>query len=229
MWVNGTQFIQQPASANALTNPGAAHADAYKAIVSQWLVTRNDPQELSNLAYMLGNGGILSKFKESLPLLRRIIQTEGVQGYAKGQALSPLVQQRGKEEVPFLKTLMSDDAMAQQVWFPKPNGQAEMHNCLMKDVALALMISLDNGNLKEYGFETPQGVPINPHQIGQYAFTSDEKRAAGFMHYGWKQLKAGIDGPPSKGSPKDAPKETPKDGPVEAKPATPAPSPVKQP
>jgi hypothetical protein len=220
-WINGTQFVQQQASMNALNNTGTAHADTYKVIVGQWLATRNEPQELTNLAYQLGNAP-LRQFKESLPLLRRIILTEAVQGYAKGQALAAIMQQRGKEEIPFLKTLLTNDNMVQQVWFGKPNGQAEMHSCLMKDVALAYLISQAGGNIKDYGFETPQGVIINPGQLGfgQYAFTSEDKRVAGFMKYAWKQLNDGPDGP----APKEAPKETPKDGP---KPTPSAPPPAK--
>jgi hypothetical protein len=208
-WVNGTQFLQQQASMNALSNSGAAHSEAYKEIVRKWLVTRTDVNELTNLSYQLGNT-TLKQFPESLVLLRKIILTDGVQGYAKGQALNSLIQQRGKEETAFLKTLLNNDAMIQQVWFGKPNGQAEMHTCLMKDVALAYLISQSGGNIKEYYFETPQGVIVNPSQLGfgQYAFTSDEKRASGFMKYGWKQLKDGIDAP-AKETPKDGPKPTP--------------------
>ncbi len=237
-FVNGVQFIHQAASMSALQNAGAAHGDTYKVIVGRWLGTRTDPTEMTNLSYQLGNPP-LRQFKESLPLLRRIILTDGVQGYAKGQALNALVQQRGKEEVPFLRAILknelrvgdypevfpneknpnrtlalNNDAMIQQVWFQKGNGQ-DLHSCLMKDAALAFLISQTGGNIKDYGFETQQGVVINPKQllIGQYAFTSDEKRATGFMKYGWKQLKDGIDPP----APKDAPKEVPKTGTVPPK------------
>lgn len=214
-WVNGAQFIQQPASTAAL-NPGGAHGEAYKVIVGQWLASRTDPTELANLSYQLGTVP-LRNFKEALPLLRRIVQNEAVQGYARGNALAALVQQRGKEEVPFLKTLMGNDVMLQQVWFGRPNGQAEMHSCLMKDMALASLISLSGGKISEFGFETPQGQIINPGQpvFGQYAFTSDEKRATGFMKYGWKQMKDGID--PPKAAPKDAPKDDPKPAPAPPK------------
>src|SRR5439155_24537687 len=114
-------------------------------------------------------------------------------------------QNRAKEEVPFLRAIMknelrlgeypgvlpdkkdpdtvismNNDALIQQVWFGKPNGQADMHSCLMKDVALAYLITQSGGKLQDYGFEVPNGVVINPNQLGfgQYAFTSDEKRAA---------------------------------------------------
>ena len=207
-WVNGAQFIQQSASAAAL-NPGGAHGDAYKVIVGRWLGTRTDPNEMANLAHQLSTPP-LKNFKEALPLLRRIVLTDGVAGYARGQALTALVQQRGKEEVPFLKSLMGNDTMLQQVWFQRGNnGQAEMHSCLMKDAALAYLISLSGGKITDFAFETPQGQFNNLGQpvFGQYAFTSDEWRATGFMKYGWKQLKDGLD--PPKEAPKDGPKPAP--------------------
>ena len=203
-WVNGTQFVQQQASLQALGG-SAAHGETYKLIVARWLSTRTDPQELTNLAYQLGNTA-LKQFKESEVLLRRIVTTEGVQGYAKGQALNALVMQRGKEEAPFLKQLLNNETMIQQVWFQQRggNGRPEMHSCLMKDVALAYLITQSGGSIKDYGFETPQGVNINPNQLGfgQYAFTTEAKRAAAFMKYGWKLLKDSTDAP----APKDAPK-----------------------
>jgi hypothetical protein len=231
-FVNGTQFIQQPAAAQALNGSGATHAEAFKVIVRQWLATRTDVNELTNLSYQLNNQQ-LKQFPETLILLRRIITTEGVQGYAKGQALNTLIQQRGKEETPFLKTLMHNDAMVQQVWFGRPNGQPEMHNCLMKDVALAFLITQAGGNIKDYGFETPPGVIIQPGNLGygQYAFTqtehyptnplkviwgfelpqtrvrsAEERRAAAFMKWGFQQMKTSTDGP----APKDGPKTSPR-------------------
>jgi hypothetical protein len=98
-----------------------------------------------------------------------------------------------------------------------------MYSCMMKDVALAYLITHGGGKLQDYGFETPQGVIINPNQlgVGQYAFPSDEKRAAAFVKYGWKQLKDGIAGP--------TPKETPKDGPKSGPMTTPVPAPTPPP
>ena len=76
-WINGTQFVQQGASVQALNSgSNVAHAEVYRAIVKKWLATRTDPQELTNLSYQLGNG-TLKQFPESAMLLRRIIMTEG--------------------------------------------------------------------------------------------------------------------------------------------------------
>jgi hypothetical protein len=230
-WVNGAQFLQQTASQQALNSGAVVHADVYKGIVGQWLISRTDPQELSTLAYQLGNT-YLRQFKESTVLMRRIILTDGVQGYYKGQALNSLLQNRVKEELPFLRAIMknqvrigdypgvlpdkkdpdavismNNDMLIQQVWFGRPNGQAEMHSCLLKDVALAFLIIHGGETIQSYGFETPPGVVISPNQLGfgQYAFTSDQKRTAGFVKYGWKQLKESME-PAAKEVPKDAPK-----------------------
>jgi hypothetical protein len=228
VWVNGAQFVQQNASIQAL-NGSAAHAEAYKGIVSKWLLSRTDPIELANLSHPLGNG-VLRPLKDSQLVLRRILLTDGVQGYARGQALNGLLaNNRAKDELPLLRAILKNqvrvgdypgvlpnkkdpdevisvgnDQMATQVWFNKPNGLNEMHSCLLKDVALAHLINLSGGNLKDYGFESPQGASFNPGNLnyGGYAFTSDVARNTGFMKYAWKQFKDGLD-------PKPAPNDSP--------------------
>jgi len=219
-WVNGTQFLGQPASHDALSN-ARPHSEAYKVIVRKWLITRTDPQELGNLVYQLGNT-TLKQLPETMTLLRRIITTEGVAGYAKGQALMHIVQQqKPKEETAFLKSLLTNDTMVQQVWFGRPNGQAEMHSCLMRDVALAYLVTQDGGNIRDYGFEVPPGVIVQPGQLGygNYAFTSEEKRTAAFMKYGWSQVKGATKPEPA---PKDGPKPAPKNNDPKPAPTPPA-------
>lgn len=243
-WVNGAQFVQQNASVQALNGSAVPHADVYKTLVAQWLNTRIDPTELSNLSYQLG-GGVLRNFKESQLLLRRVILTDGVQGYAKGQALnSLLMNNRAKEELPLLQAIMknklrvgqypgvlpnkkdpdevismNNDQMITQVWFNLPNGQNEIHTCLMKDVALAYLITLNGGKIQDYGFEAQQGAVINQNNLGygQYAFKSEVARNTGFMKFAWKQFKDGID-PKPKDEPKPEAKPEPKDGPQPAPP-----------
>jgi len=174
VWINGTMFLQQQASMQALNGTGA-HADAYKDIVRKWLATRVDPAELNQLSYQLGTN--LKQFPESLPLLRRIVLSNGVAGYAKGQALMHLVQQRGKDELPFLNAIIKNelnlrdypgvfpdvekdkdkiitignDVMVQQVWFQKPNGQGEIHTSQLRDVALAFILNQANQKLTTTG------------------------------------------------------------------------------
>ena len=183
--------------------------------------------------------------------------TEGVQGYAKGQALNWLIQQRGKDEMKFFQAIlknrlragdypdlypnekhpdrlipMNSDTLIQQVWFGRPNGQPEMHACLMKDVALAFLIIQSGGKIQDYGFETQPGVVINQNQLGfgQYAFPSEEKRTAAFVKWGWKQLKDSLGGPVLKESPKVKTNEAPRNGPKSLPPRRqPVPLPVAPP
>ena len=110
-----------------------------------------------------------------------------------------------------------------------PNQPAVPHECQLRDVALAILITNAGQNMKDYGFIFPPGFVPNPGQIGfgQYAFPDDAGRSAGFMKWGWKQLRDGIDGP--KPDPKDGPKpDQPKDTPLPIKPGVrplPAPAP----
>jgi len=195
MWnhITGATFLQQPASMNTLNNANSAHSEAYRRIIGQWLESRDDAQDLNQLAHLIGNQ--LRTFPQSLPLLRRIIVTEGVHGYAKGQALMFLIQQRGKEEHGFLTSLLNNDTLVTTVWFgninPK-NQQPQQHQCLLRDVALAMLVTQNGQKMKDYGYAFPNNQPEpNPQSIGygNYAFTSDEARTAALVKYGFWQLK----------------------------------------
>lgn len=190
MWsyVTGAQFIQQPSSTNAINGNGVAHAEAYKRILSHWLESREDVTDMSQLPYVVGQ--ILRGFKESMPLLRRIVTTEGVQGYAKGQALSYLVTQRGKEEFDFLRTLLSNDTQVTSVWFGNAPNQAPIqHQCLLRDVALASLITQTGQQMSSYGFIFPQGQIQNGLHLGTYAFPTEEARAAAMVKFAFWRMK----------------------------------------
>jgi hypothetical protein len=198
-YVTGVTFLQLPASNNALNTPGTPHAEAYKRIVSVWLDSRDDVQDLNQLPYIVGQQ--LRNLPQSTPLLRRIVTTEGVQGYAKGQALMYLVQNRQKEEIPFLKSLLKDDSVVTSVWFGGqiPNQPPVQHQCLLRDVALALLIQQTGQKMLDYGFSFPPG--LNPEQAGRqlgyghYAFVRDEARTAALVKFGFWQLKQGLKQP----------------------------------
>jgi hypothetical protein len=204
-YVTGVNFLQQPSSMNALNGVnGAAHVDPYKKIVGQWMESRDDVNDLNQLSYIAGQ--TLRNFPQSMPLLRKIVNTDGVYGYAKGQALMHLTQIRGKDEIPYLKTLLTNDTQVQIVWFGQnPNQQPVQHQCLLRDVALAYLVTLTDQKMTDYGFKFPPGVIPNQQQIGygNFAFETDEARNAAMVKYGFTRLKYGANGPPKKD---DAPK-----------------------
>jgi hypothetical protein len=209
-YVTGVTFLQQPSSNNALNSATTTHADVYKKIVATWLETRDDVQDLNQLAYVAGQQ--LRGMPQSVPLLRKIITTEGVYGYAKGQALMYLVQARPKEEMAFLKSLLKDETLVTTVWFGgnNINGQPQQHQCLMRDVVLAMLITQTGQSMKDYGYIFPPGVVPNGQNIGygNYAFPTDEARAAGMVKFGFWQMKQAYKDPAKKEPAKDM-KDTP--------------------
>jgi hypothetical protein len=212
--VTGVTFLQQQASMQALTNASTPHAAGFKRIIGPWLESRDDVQDLNQLAYPAGQ--TLRAFKESVPLLRRIVTTEAVYGYAKGQALMYLMQQRPKEEIPFLKSLLKNETLVTTVWFGnnQPNQQPQQHQCLLRDVALAMLISQTNQKMQDYGFVFPPGVIPNQQQIayGNYAFPDENARAKAMVKFGFYQIKYGMTPQPKKDEPetKEKPKREPR-------------------
>jgi hypothetical protein len=92
-------------SVTSITGP---HADPLKLLLSKWLDSRTHPDDLSNYA-TLNVANMLRQNPESTPLLRRTVTTEGVQSYIRYQALMYLVQRHGKEETPFVRSLVISD------------------------------------------------------------------------------------------------------------------------
>jgi len=219
-YVTGVNFLQQQVSVNALNNAaGVANAEPFKKIVAQWMENRDDVNDLNQLPWVAGQQ--LRNLPQSVPLLRKIVATEGVYGYAKGQAIMYLTQIGNKAEIPYLKGLLGNDTQVQMVWFgnPQPNGQPIQHQCLLRDVALAYVVTLTDQKMTDYGFKFPPGVIPNQQQIGSgnFAFESDEARQAAMVKWGFCQLKYGVNnGPPPK-------KEEGKDGPPKKDEAPPVP------
>jgi hypothetical protein len=196
-YVTGVTFLQQGGAATSALSAGAGvpHAEAYRRIVARWMETREDPNDLNQLSYVAGQ--MLRNFPQSTPLLRRIITTDAVQGYAKGEAIRALIQgANGKNEVPFVTRLLTNETLATTVWFGGPNpNQNQQHQCLVRDVALAHLVTLSGQKMDEYGFKAPPGqVPVAA-QLHSYAFTSDRDRAAGMVKYGFWRLKQELKDP----------------------------------
>src|SRR5262249_22823508 len=115
-YVTGVTFLQQNSSMTAIKQAGKTpHAEPYKKTGAQWLTAGEDVIDVTSLSCPAGT--FLKGFKESTPILRKIVTTEGVYGYNKGQALMYLMQQRPKEELPFLKGLLNNDTLVTSVFF----------------------------------------------------------------------------------------------------------------
>jgi hypothetical protein len=141
----------------------------------------------------------LHQMKEASALLRRVVSTDGVQSWAKGQALVFLGQRFGKEELPFFRTLLKDDTETVRVYLGNdPMGQPIQVACQVRDVALALLIAHTEQDLRTYGFKFTPGTNVNPKNIGygSYAFASDEDRDSALKRFGEWEAKRRIDEKP---------------------------------
>jgi hypothetical protein len=235
-YMNSGQFLQQNPSVTTLNSPDQPHHAVYRTIAANWIGSRTDAMEMSNIVYMLNNAPFAS-FKESQTLLRRIVLTEGVQLWARGQALNMLVQKNGKEETKFLrgvlknelragdypdlypnekdpnrKIAISNEGVVQQVFWQKPGQpQGQQYSIQLRDAALAFLLHQEKLNLRDFGFETQPGFnppPNQPLYFGQYAFTTDEQRTFGLVKWGWKLMKDSISPPAKTDEPKkDEPKK----------------------
>lgn len=198
-YVTGVNFLQQNSSMQVLNgNNNPAHGETFKKIVAQWMESRDDPNDLNQLSYIAGQ--TLRNLPQSIPLLRKIINHENTYGYAKGQALMHLTQQKGKEELPFLHKLLGNDTQVQIVWFGQNGNQAIQHQCLLKDVAFAYIVTLHGHAMSDFGFKYPPGAVVQPNQIGygNFAFESDEARRKAMVKWGFMRFKYGPTGGPPK-------------------------------
>ena len=192
LFITGATFLQQSGPMKAINDPGnTPHAGPYREILVKWLDSRTAPTDLDNIVHIAQN---LRNLKETTALLRRIITTDGVQGWAKGQALMAIVQRNKEAEVPFLKSLLKDDAVVTQVYLGNDKmGQPIQASCQLRDVALAMLLVQDGQDLRTYGYEFPPGASVNNQNLGygNYAFTSDEKRDAAMKKFAETEGKKG--------------------------------------
>ena len=174
-------FLQQaPASGALVTGSTVGHAEPFRKLVAAWLETRTDPTELSNLAYLASNQ--LRGFKEAVPLLRRIVASDAVQGWARGTAVTALVREKGKEEIPTLKGMLKNENMLVSVWLGNNAGGNNNAQLQVRDLALANLLTLHEQDLKAFGFEFPQGTAqaLTATAFGSYAFPTDDARKKAF-------------------------------------------------
>jgi hypothetical protein len=177
VFITGATFAQQQVSQQTATSPAAnPHGEAYRKLLLKWLDTRTSPEDLGQVVNVAQTFGQL---RDMTPLLRRVVTTEAVQGMARGQALVYLVQRNKKAEHPFVKTQLKNDTLVTQVGLGQnAAGMQVLGTCQLRDMALAILLTETGQNLHEYGFETPQGQPVNPlgNPYPTYGFSTDEAR-----------------------------------------------------
>lgn len=177
-------FLQQAPCVSVLSGAGVVqHAEPFRKLVVSWMNSRTDVTDLSNVAYLIANQ--LRGYKEVVPLLRKIVATEGVQGWAKGQAVTALVREEGKDAIPVLKGMMTNDGQLVSVWLGNNPAGNNSSSLQVRDLALAHLLTLNGQDLKAFGFEFPQGTSqvLTATAFGSYAFSTEDARAAAFKKW----------------------------------------------
>jgi hypothetical protein len=190
--VTGATFVQQPASLAAVNTAGTAHAEPYRRILVRWLDSRVAPEDLNNMYYIAGT--TLKAVKETTPLLRRVVTTEGVYPSVKGQAMLYLVQRNGKDEAPFIASQLGNDTQVTQIILGRDGmGRNIMAQCQVRDVALALLLHVNDLKFQDFGFRFTPGTVPNPLQnLYSFGFVTDEERVAALVKFGWWRFKQGL-------------------------------------
>jgi hypothetical protein len=196
-YVTAATFLNTPASAAAIASPEtAAHGAAFRAILVKWLDTRTAPADLEQIGWVAQT---FRQVPETAGLLRRMVTTPGVQGYSKGQAIGYLIQRNGRDERPFLKSLLEDETLVVTVLLGNnPQAAPVQASCQLRDLALGVLLLQDKQDLREWGFDLPPNTAANLQTVQtggiNFAFTTDEKRAA--AHRMWAAHEAGRLAPP---------------------------------
>ena len=186
-----------PVAMQAATRPDTTpHGPAFRAALVKWLDTRTAPTDLDNINWLANS---LHQVPETVGLLKRVVTTPGVQGYARGQALGYLVLRQGKDARPFLKSLLSDETVVATIWMGNnPQGVGVQLPCQLRDLALAVLLMQDKQDVKEWGYTVQPNAAANLANVQNggivFAFPTGEKRDA--AHRRWADREAGVTIPP---------------------------------
>lgn len=170
-----SQFFHTPA-VNAAIRGSSPYSQVFRRILVNWFNAISDPNELHQIAFHV----LQYNMKEALPAMRKAVTMNGAPVHLRAQAIGAIAKLGGKSELPTLVKLFDDDTTVQ------PNRFPNRMDLQLRDVALAMAVSLTGQDHRAYGFEIAQPInEQNKYQYWTFAFRSPEKRAEGFAK--WKE------------------------------------------
>ncbi len=164
------QIVQEFRTAAMGTGPTA---ELIRKVIGRWLDTRVDPLDLYYGMNFLSNA---NQKEEALRAAEKLLAAKAGASTYKGMAISTLARFKGKDSIPQILPYLKDETLC-TTRFVNAN---ERYPILMKDIALAALVSLTEQKLADYEFD-PQGHGGGP--VVSYAnqwFKSDEDRDKGF-------------------------------------------------
>jgi hypothetical protein len=148
-------------------------AEVIRRVVGKWLDTRVEPLDLYYGMNFLTNA---NQKDEALRAARKLLAAKTAASLYRGMAMAILAKFDGKDAVPEILPYLSDETLC-TTRFVSAN---ERYPILMKDVALATLVSLTAQKQTDYHFD-PQGSPNGA--VVNYAshwFKTEEDRKKGF-------------------------------------------------
>lgn len=181
--VAGTTVYNIAGLTTAVTD-GTDKAAVYKAVVGQWMETRDDAVSMytaMNQANMMGLP------KQGSVVAAKLLQLKGATVFYRMTAGLTLAKNGAKEQLPAIESAFNEDAgltLRQGL----PNGNIEMNTLQVRDVALASAVLLTGQKPEDYGL-----VELHKNQPGmQYTYQNwrlpEDKRKDAFEK--WKAWRA---------------------------------------
>jgi hypothetical protein len=172
------QFLYQPAPRQALTE--GTQPSPFRKLLLAWMNNQTDENGMQQVFYLAINLDI----KEALDVAVRTLKEKKVRGHGLAMAMIVAGKLGGKQHLPLLEPLLTDNTALGTFRFNDVNITTEM-----RDVALAVSVKLTGQQHKDYDFPFlklgPNMLEQSPYYLG---FTSPAQRDAAFKR--WEKWKA---------------------------------------
>jgi hypothetical protein len=159
-------------------------AKALQAVMGAWFDSRTEPAELYS-ALSLANS--MQNEQAACRLASRMMATNGLQGFYKGQALATLVRHKATDQLPAIERAFTDTAILTTM-VRVVNGQQVRQSVEVRDAALAAALVMTGQDPSAYGFDAFPRSAGNVNFSYTWARIPEDKRKAAFEKWNeWRQ------------------------------------------
>lgn len=168
-----------PATIASLASVSGDRGAIYRAIVVEWVKTRDDTYQLSAALTIAES----LELKEGAEVAIRLLATPGPSTY-RTRAASALVRLGTREHLPALEKLLTDEAKLAAV---RPVNATEVVDLQVRDIALATAVTITGQRPEDYGFvEQYPGAGVRA-SYGNWYLTADRRGAAFEKWKAWRE------------------------------------------
>jgi hypothetical protein len=166
-------MLYQQAARNAVLDGPAA--PVLKTLLLRWMRNQTNEQVVMQLGQIIQNLNL----KEGQTFLAEVIKEKRVRGFILAHVVISLARVGGKEQVPVLESLLSDETTLGRIQLNTLAGDTQI-----KDVALGMLVHLTGQSHKDYGFSFLAEQPALLWAPNYLGFSTQQQREA--AHKKWK-------------------------------------------